>query len=242
MRIELRDVSKAFGRVQALSGITATIPSGSRLALIGPNGSGKSTLLRCVLGLMTCEGQVLVDGRSPYDDRVHLTRQLAYVPQIAPQLAAPVAEILRMVCVTRELPETRVRDVAARLGLSLEKLRRQPFRTLSGGTRQKVLLSIALAVAPRLLVLDEPTASLDAAARERFFGLFAELSAETTLILCSHRLEELRQLVDHVLALEGGRVTYQGPAHAPDLVSGQSMVERLLEQQQASLEVELGRS
>src|SRR5690606_37970169 len=91
---------------------------------------------------------------------------------------------------------------------------RRPFRSLSGGTKQKLLIALALAADASLLILDEPTASLDAGARERFFEQFAALPDTTTLVLCSHRLDEIRPLVAQILQLAEGRVAYDGPADA----------------------------
>ncbi len=227
MRIELRNVRKRFGRTEALRGIDLTLPSGRRVALIGPNGSGKSTLLRGLLGLLECDGEVLLDGRSPYDDRVELARKLAYVPQIAPQLSASVEEVVRLVALTRELELARIAAFAERLGLDLREIGKRPFRNLSGGMKQKLLLAFAFASRATLLVLDEPTASLDAGTRERFFELFEEVGEETTLLLCSHRLEELRHLADHVVALEEGRLAYDGSAAAFLGGRGMSVVEVL---------------
>ncbi len=102
--------------------------------------------------------------------------------------------------------------MAAALELDLGELGSRLFRSLSGGTKQKLLITLALAADASLLVLDEPTASLDARARERFFPLVEELAPDATLLLCSHRLEEVRQLVDHVLMLAEGRLVYDGPA------------------------------
>lgn len=212
MRIELRGARKRFGKVEALRGIDLTIPGGRRVALVGPNGSGKSTLIRALLGLVDCEGQVRIDGPNPYESRVELARRVAYVPQVAPALGASVNELVSLVCLTRGMERGEVRRMAGRLSLDLESIARQPFRNLSGGTKQKLLVAIAFAAHPSLLVMDEPTASLDEDARRRFLELCSELPLTTTVILCSHRLEEVSQLTDHVLALEEGRVRYDGPA------------------------------
>lgn len=212
MRVEIQGARKRFGRVEALRGIDVSIPEGGRVALVGPNGSGKSTLIRTLLGLIDYEGTVLLDGRSPYDDREEVAARLAYVPQVAPALSATVHEVVRLVTNTRDLDVAAVAQVAARFELDIAKAGSQVFRNLSGGMKQKLLLSIAFASRPRLLVLDEPTASLDVRAREQFFALCAELPAETTVFLCSHRVEELRHLAGRVVALEDGRVTFDGPA------------------------------
>lgn len=212
MRVEIKGAIKRFGRVEALRGVDLLVPAGGRVALVGPNGSGKSTLIRTLLGLIDYEGTVLLDGRSPYDDRVEIAARLAYVPQVAPALSATVGEVVRLVTNTRDLDVAEVSRVASLFDLDLPRASAQVFRNLSGGMKQKLLLSIAFASRPRLMVLDEPTASLDVRAREQFFTLCSQLDPEVTLLLCSHRVEELRHLAARVVALEEGRVTFDGPA------------------------------
>lgn len=212
MRIEVRAARKHFGKVEALRGVDLVVPAGRRLALVGPNGSGKSTLIRALLGLIACEGTVLLDGRSPWEDRVSVARRLAYAPQVAPAMGASVGELVSLVCTTRGLHPDAVAQVADRLELDLEAVRGRPFRNLSGGMKHKALLALAFAAKPSLLVMDEPTASLDARARERFLELCHELSPEVTVVLCSHRYEELRQLADHVVEMADGQVIFDGPA------------------------------
>jgi len=212
MRIEARGVTKRYGRVAALSDVSFTLAPGTRLALVGPNGSGKSTLNRILMGLVACEGEVRLDGRCPLRERAALAQRMAYVPQIAPQLAAPVDEVVRAIARVRGLDVGSIARATAALDLTLEDLARRPFRSLSGGTKQKLLIALALASGASFLILDEPTGSLDAHARERFFTLFEALASDATLVLCSHRLDEIRPLVDHVLLLAEGRVGYDGPA------------------------------
>ncbi len=136
MRAELRNVTKRFGRLAALSDVTLDIPSGRRLALIGPNGSGKSTLTRVLMGVMDCEGRVTVDGRSPFRERAAIAQRMAYVPQVAPQIAAPVGEVVRAVAEIRQLDAVRIHEVASRLELDLEPVAGRPVRALSGGMKQ----------------------------------------------------------------------------------------------------------
>lgn len=211
MHLSISDARKSFGRVQALRGVDLDIPSGGRVALVGPNGSGKSTLIRALLGLVECEGRVLLDGRSPWEDRVALARRLAYVPQLAPSLGATVAEVVALVTATRGLSAGAVARVAAELELDVAEVARRPFRNLSGGMKQKLLLALALAARPALLVLDEPTASLDVRARAQFLGLCAQLPPDVTLLLCSHRSDELEHLTHRVVELAEGRVIADTP-------------------------------
>jgi ABC-2 type transport system ATP-binding protein len=210
VRIELAGVAKRFGKVDALRAIDLDLPSGAKVALIGPNGSGKTTLIRALLGLLRHDGEVRVDGRPVV--RATLAPRLAYVPQIAPQMAASCGDLIRAIAELRGIERDAIRDVAARLELSIDAIADRPFRALSGGSKQKLLIALALAARPELLIVDEPTASLDAEARGRFLALQRELAGDATLILCSHRLEEIRSLVDHVVALDDGRVVHDGPA------------------------------
>jgi ABC-2 type transport system ATP-binding protein len=214
MRIELTKASKRFDDVVALSDVTLIIPSGAKVGLVGPNGSGKSTLLRVLMGILRADGLVTLDGRDPIADRDALAASIEYVPQIAPQIAAPVREVVRAIADVRGITTDAVAEVAAKLDLRLDEIASRPFRGLSGGTRHKLLLSLALAAPASLVMLDEPTASLDADARERFFRVFAEVTRASTLVLCSHRIEEMRHLVDHVIALNEGSVVYDGSSVA----------------------------
>jgi ABC-type multidrug transport system ATPase subunit len=141
-----------------------------------------------------------------------LAARTGYVPQISPPWSAPVGEIIAAIAALRGVAPGRVAELAGELDLSVDAVAHRPFRSLSGGNRQKLLIALALAAAPSLAILDEPTASLDAAARHRFFELAAERLDQATVVLCSHRLDELRTLVDHVVALADGRVAWHGPA------------------------------
>jgi ABC-2 type transport system ATP-binding protein len=211
MHVELRDLHKRFGKVEALRSVSLLLPTGSRTALIGPNGSGKSTLVRALLGMLAVDGEVLFDG-CVHEDRRELAPRIAYVPQIAPRLAAPVRDVVRAVAGLRGQSFDAVADVAKVLKVDLAELARRPFRALSGGQRQKVLAAMALASGAELLLLDEPTASMDPGSRNAFFRLIEALPASVTVLLCSHRLDEIRRLVDRVVVLAEGSVAWQGSA------------------------------
>jgi ABC-2 type transport system ATP-binding protein len=209
MRVEGRAVRKRFGRVEALRGVDFAIPSGGRVGLIGPNASGKSTLIRIILGLLRCEGELLLDGEqrrgTAQSDRI------AYVPQIAPKFSASVGEVVKAITRVREMQPDDVLHCGKEVGIDLRSVERQAFCNLSGGAKQKTLISLALASQASLYVLDEPTASLDTQSRRHLFHLLSERTRDATLILCSHRLEEIRTLVDRVMVLEEGRLVYFGP-------------------------------
>ncbi|HEU4418937.1 MAG TPA: ABC transporter ATP-binding protein [Planctomycetota bacterium] len=228
MHVELRKLGKRFGKVEALRSVSLLFPTGSRTALIGPNGSGKSTLVRALLGMLAVDGEVLFDGRV-HEDRHELAPRIAYVPQIAPRLAAPVRDVVRAVAGLRGQSWDAVAQVAAVLGLDLVALARRPFRALSGGQRQKVLAAMALASGAELLLLDEPTASMDPTSRGAFFRLVEGLPESVTVLLCSHRLDEIRRLVDRVVVLAEGSVAWQGSAASYLDDHAEAVVEVLIE-------------
>jgi ABC-type multidrug transport system ATPase subunit len=211
VRIEVRGLTKRFGSVTALRDLCFEVPAGRRVAIVGPNGSGKSTLNRVLLGLLAYEGEARIAGFDAFREREQIARRMAYVPQLAPALAVPAGEWIAAVLRLRGLGPAALEKLATRLELPLDTIARRPLRALSGGTRQKLLVALALAASPSLLILDEPTGSLDPESRERVLGLVDALPRDTTVVLCSHRLAEIRQLVDEVIALADGALASRAP-------------------------------
>ncbi len=228
MRIELENVGKRYGRQAALAGVTLDVPAGARVALVGPNGSGKSTLIKIVMGLLEFEGDVRLGGLDRRTEGAAIAPRVAYVPQVAPLAAATVADLVAAVGGVRGIEGETVRKNAARLDLDPAAIAKKSFRALSGGMRQKVLLALALATRASLYVLDEPTASLDARGRAAFLRLYQEIAPSATLVLCSHRLEEIRHLVDHVVLLEEGKLVFDGTTEAFLAGRAASVVELLV--------------
>jgi ABC-2 type transport system ATP-binding protein len=183
-----------------------TLASGSRVALIGPNGSGKSTLIRALLGMVRTEGEVLIDNHDAYRDRNLLAPRIAYVPQTSPQFSSTVGELVAAVRMIRDLGHGEIERCAERLSLDLEAVAANPMKDLSGGMKQKLTLALALAPRASLLILDEPTASLDAESQRRFYEMLRERTQGATLILSSHRLDEVQRLVSEVVVLDNGRL------------------------------------
>ena len=205
--IKVEAVSKRFGDVVALANVSLEIGRGERVALVGSNGSGKTTLLRALLGLVRVEGKITISGFDVSKRPELALARVAYVPQVAPPLEAPVREVLRAVAALRQIRTEAIEQCAAELGLFVAELAERRVRDLSGGMKQKLLAALALASDPDLLICDEPTANLDARARERFFAMVDTRRAERSLILCSHRADDVERLVDRVIELEEGRVT-----------------------------------
>lgn len=204
--IEIRSLHKAFDKKPALRDVSLTVAPGERVALVGHNGSGKTTLVRCILGLHNYEGRILVEGHEVRAERVAMLRKIAFVPQSPPALRFTVTEYLEFLRAVCGVAPSEVIRVAGVLGLDVGECRRRPFRKLSGGMKQKLLAAAALARRPALLVMDEPTANLDPAARGAFFTLLAGLPRESALLLTSHRVDELAGLVTRLVELDDGAV------------------------------------
>jgi ABC-2 type transport system ATP-binding protein len=204
--IELRHVTKQFKRSVVLDDLSLSIAGGERIALIGSNGAGKTTLIRCLLGEYVHAGELSVLGLNPRQNRADLLRRIGFVPQLPPPLRMTVGDLLRFAGELAGTDTARFDDVAARLGLEVAKVRHLPFVKLSGGMKQKILIAVALGRDCELLILDEPAANLDPEARHAFFGLLAERLGQATMLISSHRLDEVAPLVNRVLELDMGRV------------------------------------
>jgi ABC-type multidrug transport system ATPase subunit len=208
--IEIRGVSKSFGSVCALRGVDLEIAPGERVAFVGSNGSGKTTLLRALLGLLRFSGQIEIHGFDVSRDPAHALSRVAYIPQVAPPIEASVHEVVLAHATLRGIQPSAVAACASRMGLDLGEHRRARFRDLSGGMRQKLLASLALATRADVLVCDEPTANLDVSARTAFFEQLAERSADSISIFCSHRLEEVEDFVGRIVELREGVIVHAG--------------------------------
>lgn len=206
--IDIDRVWKSYGSRPVLKGVSLRIGPGERVALVGPNGSGKTTLLRCLLGLVAFEGRIAVHGHDPLTEHAHAQRQVTYVPQRAPALPVPVREVAEFWCRQRARSREDLLAATARLGLDLGRVWDQRFPSLSGGQQQKLLAAMALGAGCATWLLDEPTANLDPPARAAFFQALAERAPPPTVLLSSHRIDEVRELVDRVVVLDEGRVAF----------------------------------
>ena len=209
--IKVAKVTKRFGRVVALDNVTLTIGSGECVAFVGANGSGKTTLLRALLGLVRVEGHVTIEGVDVAREPEVALRSVAYIPQIAPPIEAPVREVVRAHAALRGTTTEQIWARAQRLGLEPASARSKRFSELSGGMKQKLLAAMALATEAPVLVCDEPTANLDGDARDSFFEQLAERPSSSIVVLCSHRIEEVRHLARRVVELGDGRIVHDAP-------------------------------
>ena len=204
--IRFDSVAKAFKRARVLDGINLEIGLGERVALIGSNGAGKTTLIRCLLGEYTHDGTVTIEGRSPRRERTTVLGDIGFVPQLPPPLKMPVGQLIGFAAAVCATDPKRIIDLAGRLGLDTAPIMDRQFVRLSGGMKQKLLIAMALGRSARVLVMDEPAANLDPEARKMFFELLAERAESATMLISSHRLNEVSSLVNRVIELDMGKV------------------------------------
>jgi ABC-2 type transport system ATP-binding protein len=204
--IRFDKVSKTFRRNTVLNEIDLDISAGDRVALVGSNGAGKTTLIRCLLGEYTCDGRITVDGKAPREHRREVLAKFGFVPQLPPPLKMPVGQLIRFSAALCGAEPARMEAVAEKLGLDPAKVRKQPFVKLSGGQKQKLLISIALGRDSEVLIMDEPAANLDPEARHVFFGLLAEKQEHSAMLISSHRLDEVAALVNRVIEMDQGLI------------------------------------
>ncbi len=204
--IKINNVSKAFRRNQVLDGINLDIDRGDRIALVGSNGAGKTTLIRCLLGEYIHDGDILMDDLKPRQNRQEVLKKIGFVPQIPPPLKMPVGQLIKFAAGVCDSNPEKMYAVSDSLGLDALKFKKQPFVKLSGGQKQKMLISIALGRDSEFLIMDEPAANLDPEARHNFFNLLAKKKDDTAMIISSHRLDEVASLVNRVVELDQGKI------------------------------------
>ena len=221
--IIFNQVAKRFNRIAVLSEINLNIDRGDRVALVGSNGAGKTTLIRCLLGEYHCLGEVRIDELDPRQHRTEILKRVGFVPQISPPLKMPVGQLIQFAAGLCDSDPARMYAVSDQLGLNAHDIQRKPFNKLSGGMKQKLLISIALGRDCDLLLLDEPAANLDPEARHTFFQLLAQKQRQAAMLISSHRLDEVAALVNRVVELDQGRIVLDD--HVADQVDMNSLLD-----------------
>ena len=215
-----KDVSFSYGSVPVLEGITFDILQNDFLGLVGPNGSGKTTLVKIILGLLEPDaGNVRVFGETPRRAR----RRVGYVPQHARferEFPASVEDLVltgrlgRVGLVRRYGEEDREKTRAALADLEMTGLAARPVGALSGGERQRALVARALVSDPELLILDEPTASVDSRVEKHFYELLKILNTRMPIVLVTHDLGFVSTYLTRVACVN--RYLSVKPAHEVD--------------------------
>ena len=206
--IEIKNVSKKFGKLEVLKNVSVSCKSGQCIALIGPNGCGKTTLIKSILGMvLPDEGSMEFNQKSIFGDYSY-REKIGYMPQIGryPDTMT-IGEIIEMVKKIRNsknnLDEDLFRD------FEIEKMLNKQMRTLSGGTTQKISAVLAFLFNPDVLILDEPTAGLDPLASELLKEkIIKEKEKGKLIIITSHLLSELDDLISEIIFMQDGKIFF----------------------------------
>ncbi|MEX0761601.1 MAG: nitrous oxide reductase family maturation protein NosD [Dehalococcoidia bacterium] len=204
--VHVAGLSKQFGANHALRDVSFQVRRGEGLALWGANGAGKTTAIRCLLGLIHFEGTVIIGGHDVRSEGRKARRLVGFVPQEMGFAAdTPVEDTIRFFAGLRGSGHADADRLLQRMGLAVH--RRKQVRQLSGGLRQRLAIAVSLLGDPPVLVMDEPTANLDAAGRQDVLRVLESLKrGGKTFILASHRPAEIGVLADRVVVLEAGRI------------------------------------
>ena len=208
MSVEIRQVSKLYGKQKALDNVSFALRKGELAGFLGPNGAGKSTLMKIITGYLPADkGEVRINGQKVSVDSVEIKNQIGYLPEnnpLYPDLF--IREYLEITAGFYHLPriDSRVKEMIMLTGLEGEK--RKKIGALSKGYRQRVGLAQALIHDPSVLILDEPTSGLDPNQLDEIRKLISDISREKTVLLSSHILQEIEAICSRVVIIAEGKL------------------------------------
>lgn len=214
--VSINNLSVFYNKICALDKISLSVSKEDFLGILGPNGGGKSTLIKVILGLIKpLYGEILVLGDRPEKASKHI----GYVPQIAKfnrGFPISVEEVVYMSALNRgkkflfrieENTRKQIHEIMNNIGV--EHLKNRQIKELSGGQLQKVLIARALSTKPKLLLLDEPTANLDAKSRTEIYELLNEINKDIPVIIATHDMEVITSYVNSIVCLNN-KLYYHG--------------------------------
>ena len=208
--IDVTEISKSYGAIQALAGVSFHVAPGQVIGLLGPNGAGKTTVMKILTGyLQPDSGQATVDGLDVLSDTLEVQKRIGYLPENAPLYPElSVQAYLKMIAELRQIPTVdqpkHISEAVRATGLTDHLTR--PIGQLSKGYRQRVGLAQAILHKPKLLILDEPTVGLDPTQIAEVRRLIRRLADQSTVLLSTHILSEVEATCDGVIILLNGQV------------------------------------
>jgi len=224
--IEVHDLTKAYGPVKALRGVSFQVSPGEIVGLLGPNGAGKSTAIKILTGyLQPDSGSVTVNNLDVMTHTRAVQADIGYLPENAPLYPElSVQTYLKLMADLREIPreEQPARLSEAIYATGLEERLTQPIGQLSKGYRQRVMLAQAILHQPKLLILDEPTVGLDPTQIIEIRNLIRRLARHSTVLFSSHILSEVEAVCDRVIIIMNGEV--KADARLADLATSSDVV------------------
>jgi len=214
MKLEIKNIEKSYGNLQAVSNISFSVPSGEVVGFLGPNGAGKSTTMKIITGVMPpTSGQVLLDSIDGFEYPMEYKRKIGYLPEIPPLYPdMVVTDYLRFAASIREISGKKVNSAVDKVVslAALEKVKDRIIGNLSKGYRQRVGIAQALVHDPEVLILDEPTVGLDPMQIVEIRELINGLASERTIILSTHILPEVSAICKRIIIINNGTIVGDG--------------------------------
>lgn len=208
--IEISNLSKSYGQIQALNSASFSVRKGEVVGLLGPNGAGKTTLMKIMTGFLGPDsGNAVIDGNNIVKESLLVQKVIGYLPENAPLYPElSVQSYLKMIADLRRIPKPDQPGLLSKAirNIGLENHLTRPISQLSKGYRQRVGLASAILHQPRVLILDEPTAGLDPTQIIGVRSLIRKLSEHSTILLSTHILSEVEAVCDRVVILLNGEV------------------------------------
>jgi ABC-2 type transport system ATP-binding protein len=211
--IEVTDLSKSYGPIHALQGITFSVKKGEVVGFLGPNGAGKSTTMKIITGSMApTSGSAKVAGFDVFEDPIEVKKRIGYLPENPPVYGdMNIESYLTFVARLKGVEKNKVRSQMEKAieKTDLGSVRRRLIQNLSKGYRQRVGIAQALVSDPEILILDEPTSGLDPRQVAEVRSLIQELKGEHTIILSTHILPEVQAMCERIIIVNRGRIVAQ---------------------------------
>jgi len=205
--IKVNNLTKKFGSNISLDNINCEFKKNESIALMGANGAGKTTLVRSIMGYYhPNSGEVLINGLNPIKNREDVLSSISFVPQLPPPIKLSIHELMEYIAVSAKVDKELIKYYANEMKLDINSNMNKSFFKLSGGMKQKLLIAISLAKKSNIIIYDEPTANLDPKARDDFYRLLKENEEDKVLLFVTHRLEEVRDLVNRQIYMDLGKI------------------------------------
>lgn len=225
--IKINNINKKFGKKEILKDINSDISENKITAILGPNGSGKTTLIKCILGhVIPDKGKIFISDSNVINTWQYKSK-IGYMPQIAnlPENLTPF-ELIKMVQDIRGEEGHKCKYVSL---FDYEEMMDKPFRTLSGGTKQKVTATIALMFDSPILIFDEPTVGLDPVTRLKLKEIIKkEKKNGKTILLTTHVMSEVEELADEIMFILDGKIYFHGPVEVLKALYNENDLEKAI--------------
>ncbi len=205
--IKIDNLTKRFGSTISLDKVSIEFKKNNSVALMGANGAGKTTLIRSILGYYhPNSGSIAVNGFDPIKEREEVLKDISFVPQLPPPIKLNIDELIGYIQRSANIKREIILDYANEMKLDIKSNIHKSFFKLSGGMKQKLLIAISLARESNIMIFDEPTANLDPKARDDFYRLLNGKQKDKVLLFVTHRLEEVKDLVNREVYMDLGKV------------------------------------